>query len=48
MENIKVAQTAHDDATELIVFGTWVFPPAGFYNFAADLLPTSPLRPSFC
>jgi hypothetical protein len=43
----KAKQTAHNEDVELILFVAWVFPPAGFYNFIADLLSGSPLRPSF-
>jgi hypothetical protein len=38
---------APNEAVELIVLGM-IFPPAGSCNFAADLLPASPLRPSLC
>jgi hypothetical protein len=42
---MEYGPTSHNEAVELIVFGAWVFPPAGSCNFAADLLPASPLRP---
>jgi hypothetical protein len=45
---MKYGQTAHTEAVELIVFGRDRFSQAGSCNFAADLLPASPLRPSFC